>query len=127
MSKLTSYPGDVYYVIRGKRYYVRTGEKRPPRKGEWYLSGAIPQAYQAPNDLNSAYHILSPVKRGTQKECFDGCDAAGIVEPGKLAELMRWLRSYKIDGCDHPDSYLEDCGTCTSCKLRAALRAVRGE
>ena len=29
----------------------RTGEKRPPKKGEWYLSGAIAEAYQAPNDL----------------------------------------------------------------------------
>lgn len=30
---------------------VWTGEKRPPRKGEWYLSGAIIEAYRAPNDL----------------------------------------------------------------------------
>ncbi len=41
--------------------YVRaeyTGEKRPPRAGEWYLSGAIPTAYRAPSDLSSTYMIL---------------------------------------------------------------------
>lgn len=36
---------------------VWTGEMRPPRKGEWYLSGATIAAYQAPNDLTTPYHI----------------------------------------------------------------------
>jgi hypothetical protein len=30
---------------------VRTGEFRPPNAGEWYLSGALVDAYCAPNDL----------------------------------------------------------------------------
>jgi hypothetical protein len=34
-----------------------TGEFRAPRAGEWYLSGAIVEAYQAPNDLTSMFHI----------------------------------------------------------------------
>ncbi len=36
-----------------------TGEFRPPRKGEWYLSGAEVVAYYAPNDYapTSSYHI----------------------------------------------------------------------
>lgn len=34
-----------------------TGEKRKPRKGEWFLSGADVEAYYAPDDLNSEYHI----------------------------------------------------------------------
>jgi len=38
------------------------GEFRPPKKFEWYLSGAIPGAYQAPNDLNDSYHILRIMK-----------------------------------------------------------------
>lgn len=29
-----------------------TGEMRPPRKGEWYLSGAIVAGYIAPNDYS---------------------------------------------------------------------------
>jgi hypothetical protein len=36
---------------------VATGEFRPPHAGEWYLSGAIVQAYRAPNDLSTPYHI----------------------------------------------------------------------
>ncbi|RLC88675.1 MAG: hypothetical protein DRJ03_02020 [Chloroflexi bacterium] len=39
-----------------------TGEFRPPRKGEWFLSGAIPEAYRAPNDLDGAYHIARFVR-----------------------------------------------------------------
>lgn len=39
-----------------------TGEKRPPRKGEWYLSGAIIAAYRAPNDLSTAFHIARLVR-----------------------------------------------------------------
>jgi len=43
-----------------KGYYVMavyTGVKRPPKQGEWYLSGASVVAYRAPNDLSTAYHI----------------------------------------------------------------------
>lgn len=38
-----------------------TGEFRAPKKGEWYLSGAIITAYQAPNDLSTSYHIAEIV------------------------------------------------------------------
>lgn len=41
--------------------FVRTGEFRCPLRREWYLSGAIPGAYQAPNNLSSQYHILRPL------------------------------------------------------------------
>ena len=34
-----------------------TGEKRCPRKGEWFLSGSSIEAYQAKNDLGTEYHI----------------------------------------------------------------------
>lgn len=37
---------------------VKTGEKRNPKAGEWFLSGAIPEAYKAHNDLDTEYHIL---------------------------------------------------------------------
>jgi hypothetical protein len=36
----------------------RTNEFRAPRKGEWYLSGAIPIAYKAPNDLSTEFRIM---------------------------------------------------------------------
>ena len=38
------------------------GEFRPPKKGEWYLSGAIPEAYVARNDLSTPYHIVQLVR-----------------------------------------------------------------
>ncbi|HUS98156.1 MAG TPA: hypothetical protein VMX97_15625, partial [Hyphomicrobiaceae bacterium] len=49
----------------GRRSNVRaiaTGERRPPSKGEWYLSGAIAEAYRAPNDFSSPYHIAKLVR-----------------------------------------------------------------
>jgi hypothetical protein len=36
---------------------ICTGEFREPNKGEWYISGAIPVAYCAPNDLGIKFHI----------------------------------------------------------------------
>ena len=41
---------------------LNTGVKRPPRKGEWYLSGAIIQAYRAPNDLSTEFYIAEIVE-----------------------------------------------------------------
>ncbi len=42
---------------RGPVRAVLTGERRSPRKGEWYLSGAIPEAYYASADLKTEYYI----------------------------------------------------------------------
>jgi hypothetical protein len=44
-------------VTRRQLRCKATGEFRAPKKGEWYLSGAIPAGYKAPNDLSSPYHI----------------------------------------------------------------------
>ena len=33
----------------------------PPRKDEWYISGAIPEAYRATNDLSDEYDIAKLV------------------------------------------------------------------
>lgn len=40
------------------KYYKYSGEKRCPKKGEHYLSGAQPAVYQAPNDLSMVFHIM---------------------------------------------------------------------
>jgi|tagenome__1003787_1003787.scaffolds.fasta_scaffold20914069_2 hypothetical protein len=34
-----------------------TGERRPPKRGEWYLSGAIIEAHRAPNDYTMPFMI----------------------------------------------------------------------
>ena len=41
---------------------VMAGEFRCPKKGEWYLSGAMVEAYRAPNDLWTGYHIAKLVR-----------------------------------------------------------------
>ena len=43
-------------------YAINTGIKRPPKKGEYYLSGSTPMAYRAPNDLGQAYLIAEIIK-----------------------------------------------------------------
>lgn len=49
------------YSGHGRARYRATGEFRPPRKGEFYLSGAIVHAYMAPNDLSTSYWIARPI------------------------------------------------------------------
>jgi len=44
---------------------VREGEFRRPLAGEWYLSGSTPEAYRAPSDLSSEYHIVTLVRTET--------------------------------------------------------------
>ena len=44
-----------------KRYFVLTKEMREPKKYEYYLSGAIPEVYQALNDLSTKFHIVKEV------------------------------------------------------------------
>lgn len=36
--------------------------RRPPKKGEWYLSGADIAAYRTPNDLTQEFHIARLVR-----------------------------------------------------------------
>lgn len=33
-----------------------------PKKGQYYLSGAIVEAWRAPNDLDTVFEIVEPVK-----------------------------------------------------------------
>lgn len=40
---------------------VISGEFREPKADEWYLSGAIVQAYRATNDLTTKFHIAKIV------------------------------------------------------------------
>lgn len=54
------------------------GEFRPPRKGEWFLSGAIVGAYLAPNDLSNPYYIAMP-HEVVIKKCHH-CDGSGKLE-----------------------------------------------
>ena len=53
--------GDKYYQ-NPKARFVLTEAFRKPKKGEYYLSGAMPQVYKAPNDLSMEFRIVRPVK-----------------------------------------------------------------
>lgn len=58
-----AYPGERTFVVGARpQWYRWTGEKRLPRKGEFYLSGAIIQAYEAKETLSTPYHIAVPVE-----------------------------------------------------------------
>ncbi len=52
------YPGESFWRPGQRKHYVKTGEFRKPLKGEFYLSGAIPLAYQALADCCSEYHVM---------------------------------------------------------------------
>lgn len=43
--------------------FILTGDYRHPLRDEWYLSGAIPEAWHAPNDMKSSkFWILRMVQ-----------------------------------------------------------------
>lgn len=52
------------FVSPAHRHFgaIATGERRAPKKGEWYLSGAIATAYRAPNDLTTVFQIAKLVR-----------------------------------------------------------------
>lgn len=56
------FPGEFFGSVLGlgkdrNKRYKATGEFRAPKRGEYYLSGAVIQAYRAPNDLSTEYWI----------------------------------------------------------------------
>ncbi len=48
-----------------------TGEKRAPKAGEWYLSGSIVEAYRAPNNLETPFHIAKLVLTKTETITYE--------------------------------------------------------
>lgn len=55
-------PGIRQNTLRGQW----TGEKRKPKAGEWFLSGALIAAYRAPVDLSTVYPIARIVVTRTR-------------------------------------------------------------
>ena len=54
------------FVMRRNADIRNSPVYREPRKGEWYLSGAVPEAYQATAALSSPYYILTEVPERRQ-------------------------------------------------------------
>lgn len=51
----------VFFEGIGSHFYER-GPFRPPRKGEFFLSGAVVAAYRASHDMTSPYRIAIPTR-----------------------------------------------------------------
>jgi len=69
LTKNDFYPLADYHPENFRHHNIKAkwnGEKRQPKKGEWYLSGAIIEAYQAKNDLSSVFHIATLCQVVTQ-------------------------------------------------------------
>lgn len=45
----------------GDKQFKLVGEKRAPRKGEYYVSGAIPEVYRANANLTQEFYIVKEV------------------------------------------------------------------
>ena len=60
--RLMDYHPERKWATHGGVMAVNSREFRCPKKGEWYLSGGIPGAYKALNDLNTKYWIATLVK-----------------------------------------------------------------
>lgn len=64
LKKPKYFPFDTSMLFHSpRRVAVKTGDYRPPKKGEWFLSGAKPMAYNAPNDLSQSYHIMEIIEK----------------------------------------------------------------
>jgi hypothetical protein len=61
LSRTGVYPSEFSFGEQGKKRYLWNGEKRPPRAGEFYLSGSKIIAYQTEGDLSYPYHIAEEV------------------------------------------------------------------
>lgn len=53
----------------GPCFYTLVG-KRPPRKGEYYLSGAIIEGYCASNDLSNPFWVVRPTFRAIPRPAY---------------------------------------------------------
>jgi len=58
-----------YEIINNYFFYKAIGF-RCPKKGEYFISGAKPRAYKAPNDLNTKYLIIEKTAKGKREEIW---------------------------------------------------------
>ncbi len=72
----------------GMCYYTKIG-KRCPLKGEYYLSGAIPEAYRAPNDLMTEYWVVAPINYARKQQGWERGSAVQVTEVARAAAQSR--------------------------------------
>lgn len=77
------YPSAIHSGSLRRRYFRPTGEYRPPQKGEFYLSGAVVEAWQAPHNFTASYHIAIEIPSPPEFLVINGFRywLAGVAEP----------------------------------------------
>jgi hypothetical protein len=56
--------------INGEFKFYKVIGFQNPKKGEWFLSGAIPEAYQATNDLSQEYLVIETTETAYRKSIW---------------------------------------------------------
>jgi len=51
------------HIVKGHYHFYDVVGYRPPKAGEYYISGAIPEVYKAENDLTTPYLVAVPTKK----------------------------------------------------------------
>lgn len=57
---MKTFSGEIKHGMYRDTRFIKTGEFRAPKRGEWFLSGAKPAAWVAYSDMTTAYHIMQP-------------------------------------------------------------------
>lgn len=83
---MTRFPTVVHFERIGPCYYT-LGDFRAPKRGEYYLSGAIVEAWRAPNDLDTEFRIVRPTFHARQTQVYV------IGAPVVLEETQQTARS----------------------------------
>lgn len=102
-------------VERGKPSWVSVTNYRPPKKGEYYLSGAQPALYLAKNDMDIPYWVCVPlVSEFAHSHVFQWvtlrCPACGS-ENIDLMAVARW----NVEAQQHALVGVVGPGSCNSC------------
>ena len=73
----------------GAMCFYEVVDKRPPRAGEYFVSGAIPEAYFAPNDLSTVFTIVKPtfLAKHQTVTIWDKGEPATSVRPAPKAKV----------------------------------------
>lgn len=64
----------VSFISLGGFWYYDVVDFRPPKKGEYYLSGAIVEAYRAPNDLGDSFLVVKKTVKARQTSMWVPAD-----------------------------------------------------
>jgi len=72
LPEVLHFPTRIYYNWNERHFYKVEGY-RPPKKDEYYLSGASIACYKAPDDLSEPYLVVAKLKRAVKKEIYVRC------------------------------------------------------